>query len=174
MEPKISCCSQECVNVYSSAVSLYRVLPCLSWPSYRHGGLVTRHPPRVRKIGDRSSVSPSDSCQQLQLVLWDLLAGQVINASPSRATDPGFDSRLHRGDFSGTNHTSDLKIESPVATLPGAWRHRVCAGTGWPGVSTLWLGGVENLIWNFYLSVTARELVWADLSLRYTSMLLGR
>ena len=39
------------------------------------------------------------------------------------------------GIFSGSSHTSDLKIGTPVATLPGAWRYRVSAGTGRPGVS---------------------------------------
>ena len=75
--------------------------------------------------------------------------------------------------FSGSSHTSDLKIGSPLATLPGAWRYRVIAGTGLPGVSILWLGEMESLIGNFYLSVAARKIVWADPSLRYTCMLLG-
>ena len=94
-------------------------------------------------------------------------------ASASRAEDPEFESRLRR-DFLGSSHTSDSKIGTPVATLPGAWRYRVSAGTGRPGVSILWLGEVESLICNFYLSVAARKIVWADPSLRYTSMLLGR
>ena len=64
----------------------------------------------------------------------DHLVGLVVKASASRAEDPGFESRLRR-DFSGSSHTSDLKIGTPVATLPGAWRYRVGAGTGWPGVS---------------------------------------
>ena len=41
------------------------------------------------------------------------------------------------GIFSGSSHTSDFKIGIPVATLPGACRYRVSAGTGRPGVSTL-------------------------------------
>ena len=49
-----------------------------------------------------------------------------------------------------------------MATLPGAWCYRVSAGTGRPGVSTLWLGEVESLICNFCLSVAARKIVWAD------------
>ena len=57
-------------------------------------------------------------------------------ASASRAEEPGFESHLHQ-DFSGSNHTSDLKIGTPVATLPGAWCYRVSAGTGQPGVSIL-------------------------------------
>ena len=57
--------------------------------------------------------------------------------SASRAEDPGFDSRLHLGDFSRSSHTSDLKTGTPVATLPGAWHCRVSAWTGWPGVSML-------------------------------------
>ena len=57
-------------------------------------------------------------------------------ASASRAQGPGFESRL-RQDFSGSSHTSDLNIGTPVATLPDAWRYRVSAGTGRPGVSIL-------------------------------------
>ena len=41
------------------------------------------------------------------------------------------------GIFSGSSHTSDLKIGTRVATLPGAWRYRVSTGTGRPGVSIL-------------------------------------
>ena len=76
--------------------------------------------------------------------------------------------------FPGPSHTSDLKISTPVATLPGAWRYRVSAGTGRPGISILWLGEMESLVCSFYLSVAARKIVWADPSLRYTRMLLGR
>ena len=65
------------------------------------------------------------------------LVGLVIQASSLRAEDPGFDSRLRRGDFSGSRHTSDLRIGSPVATLPGARRCRVSAGTDRPGVNIL-------------------------------------
>ena len=60
----------------------------------------------------------------------------MVKVSASRVEDPGFESRLHL-DFSGSSHTSDLKIGTPVATLPGAWRYRVSAETGWPGVSIL-------------------------------------
>ena len=66
-----------------------------------------------------------------------LLVGLVVKASASREAGQGFDSRLCRGDFSGSSHTSDLKIGSPVANLPGARRYRVSAGTGWPDVCIL-------------------------------------
>ena len=49
----------------------------------------------------------------------DRLVGPVVKASASGVEDPGFESRLRR-DFSGSSHASDLKIGSPVATLPGA------------------------------------------------------
>ena len=68
--------------------------------------------------------------------LPDRLGGLVVKASASGAEDPGFKSRLRR-DFSGSSHTSDLKLGTPVATLPGAWRYRVSTGTGRPGVSIL-------------------------------------
>ena len=65
------------------------------------------------------------------------LVGLVVKASASRAEGPRFESRLRRDFFSGSSHTSDLNIGTPVATLPGAWRYRVSAGTGRPGVSIL-------------------------------------
>ena len=56
----------------------------------------------------------------------------VVEASASRAADPGFDSRLRRDFCSGSSHTSDLKTGCPVATLPGAWCYRVSPGAGLP------------------------------------------
>ena len=73
------------------------------------------------------------------LVSWliaNRLVGLEVKASASGAEDPGFQSRLRR-DFSGSSHTSDFKIGTPVANLPGAWHYRVSAGTGRPGVSIL-------------------------------------
>ena len=84
----------------------------------------------------------------------------VAKVSTSRAEDLGFHSHLRQKDFSGSNHTNDLKIGTQVATLSGAWRYSPV--TGWPGVRILWLGQVESLICNFYLSVAARKLVWGD------------
>ena len=64
----------------------------------------------------------------------DRLVGLVVKASASRAEDPVFESRLRRS-FSGSSHTTDLKIGTPVATLLGARRYS--ARTCWPGVSIL-------------------------------------
>ena len=64
------------------------------------------------------------------------LVGQVVKASALKAEGLEFESRL-RQDFSGSSHTSDLKIGTPVATLPGAWRYRISSGTGRPCVSIL-------------------------------------
>ena len=101
------------------------------------------------------------------------LVGLVVKTFTSRVQDPGFDSCWCCGDFSRLRCTSDMKIGTPVATLPGAWHYRVSAETSQPGVSLLWPGEVESLIGNFYLSVEACELVCADLSLKYMCMLLG-
>ena len=103
----------------------------------------------------------------------DRLVGLVVRRPPRERKVPGSNPACARI-FSESSHTSDLKIGTPVATLPGAWCYRVSTGTGQPGVSILWLGEVERLIRNFYLSVAARKIVWADPSLRYTSLLLGR
>ena len=105
-------------------------------------------------------------------LLEDHLDGLVVKASTSRAGRSAVRIPLATG-FSGSSHTSDSKIGTPVATLPGTWRYRVSAGTGRPGVSILWLGEVESLICSFYLSVAAYKLVRADPFLRYTRLLLG-
>ena len=88
----------------------------------------------------------------------DHLTGLVVKASASRSEDPGFESRLH-WDFYWSSHTSDFKVGTPVATQLGAWHDRVSAGTGWPGVSVLWLGKMESLICNVCLSVAAHKIV---------------
>ena len=49
------------------------------------------------------------------------LIGLVVKVFTSKAEDLGFESRM-RQDFSGSSHTSDVNIGTPVATLPGAWR----------------------------------------------------
>ena len=80
----------------------------------------------------------------MQRMLWrwvrfsvrDCFAGLMVKVPALGAEDPRFESRLRR-DFSGSSHTSDLKTGTPVATLPGAWRYRVSAGIGRPGVSIL-------------------------------------
>ena len=64
------------------------------------------------------------------------LVGLVGMASASRAEDPGFKSCLWR-DFSGSNHTIELNIGTPVATMPGTWQYSVSTGTARPSVSIL-------------------------------------
>ena len=87
------------------------------------------------------------------------LVGLVVKASASRAEDPGFDSHLRCGDFPGSSDTSDVKSGTPVAALPIAWCYMVSAGVGWPGIRTLWLGKLNILICNIYLTVAARKRV---------------
>ena len=101
------------------------------------------------------------------------LIGLVVRRPPREWKIPGSNPACARI-FVGLSHTSDLKIDTPVATLPGTWCYRFSAGTGQPGVSILWLGEMESLVCNFHLSVAARKIVWADPSLGYTRMLLGR
>ena len=63
------------------------------------------------------------------------LIGLVVRASRERKI-PGSNSTCAEI-FPGSSHTSDLKIGSPAATLPGARRYRVSTGTGRPSVSIL-------------------------------------
>ena len=55
----------------------------------------------------------------------------MVKVFSSRAEDPAFESP-HAEVFSGSSHTSDLKIVTPVATLPGVWRYWDSGGTGLP------------------------------------------
>ena len=91
-----------------------------------------------------SSNSMPSAVPLVSLLIWqgcvsvpcNPLAGLVVKASASGAEDPGFKFRL-RPEFSVWSHTSELKIGTPVATLPGPRCYRVSAGTGQPGVSIL-------------------------------------
>ena len=66
----------------------------------------------------------------------DRLVGLVVRHPPRERKVLGSNPSC-AGIFSGSSHTSDLKIGTPVATLPGAWHYRVSTETGWPGVSIL-------------------------------------
>ena len=63
-------------------------------------------------------------------IVFFCLVGLVVRTSTFGVEDPDFDSCLCRGDFLGLSHNSDLKIDTPVATLPDAWHYRFSAGTG--------------------------------------------
>ena len=73
-------------------------------------------------------------------IIWqpmpDRLVGLVVRRPPRERKVPGSNPAC-AGIFWGLSHTCDLNIGTPVATLPGAWRYRVIAGTGRPGVSIL-------------------------------------
>ena len=71
--------------------------------------------PRIEYVGSRISVTSISVWQHVHL-------SEQIRA---------FESHWRR-DFSGSS-----QIGTPVATLPGAWRQRVSAGTGRTGVSIL-------------------------------------
>ena len=63
------------------------------------------------------------------------LVGLVVKASASRVADLGLIPAFPP--FCRSSHSGDLKIGTRVAILPGAWRYRVSAGTGWPDVNIL-------------------------------------
>ena len=77
-----------------------------------------------------------------------------------------------RGGDGGGSHTSDLKIGTTMATLPGALCYVISGRSGWPGVSILWLGEI-GLICNVRLSVAPRTIVQVEPFPRYTSMSRG-
>ena len=72
---------------------------------------------------------PASPAQTASLAKW-------LRRPPRERKVPGSNPAC-AGIFSWSSHASDLNIDTPVATLPGAWRYRVSAGTGRPGVSIL-------------------------------------
>ena len=48
---------------------------------------------------------------------------------------PDYTNGFPYGAFCRSSHASDLKMDTPVITLPGASCCRVSTGSGWPGVS---------------------------------------
>ena len=100
-------------------------LACIQW-------IVTLHPGEgLAYIQTTVSLHPGSRyltswwvlpfIKEIDSLCPDPIVGLVVKTSVSRAEDPEFESCLRR-DFSGSSHTSDFKIGTPVATLPGAWR----------------------------------------------------
>ena len=81
-------------------------------------------------------LSLPSSTRRLCPEILDRLVGLVVRRPPREREVPG-SNPASAGSFSGSSHTSDFKIGTPVDTLPGAWRYRVSTGTGRPGVSIL-------------------------------------
>ena len=139
------------------------VLPYLTLPSCHVGSQAVSYLtlPSCQVGSQAVSYLTLPSCQVgSQAVFPSLPPGWLgRKVSVSKATDPGFDSRLRLRDFSGSSHTSDLQMDTRSVILPLAWRYGVRAGTGWPGVSTLGLGEAANLIRNFWVNVAARNSV---------------
>ena len=63
----------------------------------------------------------------------------MVKASASRAADSVFGFCV-RWDFSRSNHTSDVKNDTPVATLPGAWRYMYMVSAGMVGPVSVYCG----------------------------------
>ena len=88
---------------------------------------------------DRNAISrKTEGLYPICRVTADRLVGQVVRRPPRERKIPGSNPAC-TGIFSGSSHTSDLKIGTPVATLPGAWRYTVSAGTGLVSVYCDWV-----------------------------------
>ena len=127
-------------------------------PLSMRGRLTTRPPRRCSLLSAAMNVcsSPVDLFRQLLLLLFSSGISENAELLLLECGRSAVYSRLRGENFAGSSHASDLKIGTPVAALPGAWRYGVRAGTGRPGVIILRLGNVESLVSNFYLSVAGR------------------
>ena len=97
------------------------------------------------------------------------LIGLVVKEFASRALEPGFNSHF-------------LRVELPRPVIPKtkklALQWLTCQASGVIGSALGLIESVsvylDNLFCYFYLSVAARKIVFADPSMRYTRILLGR
>ena len=85
----------------------HRLCPCRAWDQYVRGPLSC--PPSHRLVGRAVRCPPPQRADLGSILAFyvDLFPGRVI------------------------------PVTSTLAALPGAWRYRVSAGAGWPGVSIL-------------------------------------
>ena len=133
-------------SLYSSSPDDSRTTVTVSTLSPLRWGARRRFPSGQLPARDDESVRPRFVQRVLLLTGGTLyiirfrkhnhLVGLVVRRPPRERKIPGLNPAC-AGIFSGSSHTSDLKIGTPVATLPGAWRYRVSTGTGRPGVSIL-------------------------------------
>ena len=124
------CYSCVCLSIFATNMCAVYLSACSVCPSM-HAHLDGNVPRQVNIL-----FGLPKNCSALSLHACDLLVGQVVRRPPRERKIPGSNPAC-TGIFSGSSHTSDLKIGTPVATLLGAWRYRVSTGTGRPGVSIL-------------------------------------
>ena len=98
------------------------------WPDSLPGPLVERTGLQQMCSCLTASTARALLCRANRLICL-VVKASFLESGRSRVPIP-----LAPGFFPGSSHTSDLKTGTPVATLPGAWRYRVSAGTGRPGV----------------------------------------
>ena len=138
--------SQVQVQVQNTLLSLQRNLPVVPYkwygaiPEYPAPGQVSTTPSPLGQSAiqvERGDTRvPCTRPGVLPLLHPYRLVGLVVKAPPGERKIPG--SNLECAEiFPGPSHVSDLKTGIPVATLSGAWRCKVSAGTGGPGVSIL-------------------------------------
>ena len=75
---------------------------------------------------------PNVALHMLLTVNVHRLVGLVVRRPPRERKIPGANPAC-AGIFSGSSHTCDLKIGTPVATLPGAWRYTKGSALGLVG-----------------------------------------
>ena len=156
----------------------HRIRVILLWQFQRIRVVLLWQFQRIRQ--GASSVVPTDKqakrmnafliVSKLTLIpeLFNCLVGLVVKVSASRAEGPRFESL--RRDFYRVESYQWLKNWHSNCYLAKRLASLSQTLTGWPGVSILWLGEMESLVCNFYLSVSGRKIVWANPSLRYTGM----
>ena len=127
---------------YLYAGWLFRYVSKLSVQWFTQHSFVRKHayigwlPSDVKKLYVHWLPMSSVSKLSTHWLATHRLVGLVVRRPPRERKIPGLNPDC-AGIFSGSSHTSDFKIGTPVATLPGAWRYRVSTGTGRPGVSIL-------------------------------------
>ena len=135
--------------------------------------LLCSHLPSTINHGQRSAnFTPLQPDWTSRSLAMDYLVGLVVRRLPRERKIPGSNNACSVI-FSGSSHTSDSKIGIPVATTAVVLNNEEYIFMNLCMCYCEYICVCMCLICNFYLGVAARIIVWADPSLRYTSMLLG-
>ena len=92
---------------------------------------------------DPGSISASNMVLFLESWICDfcfsVAARKIVQMRPRDTLACCWDVKqpTNKQSFLRRSHTSDLKIDTQVVTLPGIWHYRVSAETGLPGVIIL-------------------------------------
>ena len=97
-----------------------------------------------RKLVVKSTAVPQQSARLtvwMREMRWEVVPWYSVHLKSGRC---GIEPHCPHGAYNRTSPTNGFKTGTLVAALPGAWCHTICAKSGWPSISNLWLGEIAS------------------------------